>query len=197
MRKNTAWAILSLLMLATPTLAQRESKAESWYTYWGLGAAFPMYPTELQNVLDLIKDQSGVKNTAIDFDMLGFYWPVMNHQTAVGFIINGGGDRYEYHGEWFQINQYLYGLSAMHFPGHTIGQGLFVRVDAGIAVMNIQDSDGSNESSDRGTGFLLGGGYGLPIANGGTRLLFNGNYAWKKVEGETYSKISLNLGFLF
>ena len=176
--------------------AQDKSKPESWYTYWALGYAKPTYPGELQDFLDAVNDLPGVKNTALDIDFLGFYWPVNNHRTAVGFIINSGADRYEFEGEWFQINQYLYGFSAMHFFEHNIGQGFFARGDLGIAKMNVTDSDNNNESSDSGWGFLIGGGYGFPITEG-TRLMLNGNYSYKKVEKENYGKISVNLGFMF
>ena len=193
--------ILLLLLFVLGTFnnninAQDKSKPESWYTYWALGYAKPTYPSELQDLLDAINDLPGVENTAIDIDMLGFYWPVNNHRTAVGFIINGGADRYEFEGEWFQINQYLYGFSAMHFFEHNIGQGFFARGDLGIAKMNLTSSEGDNESSDSGWGFLIGGGYGFPITEG-TRLMLNGNYSYKKVESEVYGKVSVNLGFMF
>lgn len=179
-----------------PTAAQDKSKPESWYTYWALGYAKPTYPGPMQDLVDALKDIPGVTNISMDIDLLGFYWPVNNHHTAVGFIINAGGDRYEKSGDWIQINQYLYGFSAMHFFEHNIGQGFFARGDLGIAKMNFQDSENTNESSDSGWGFLIGGGYGFPITEG-TRLMLNGNYSYKKVEKENYGKVSVNLGFMF
>ena len=105
-------------------------------------------------------------------DMLGFYWPRGN-KTLVGGIINGGADFYEV-ANVAEINIYnsLYAFSTMHFLTHEIGQGPFVRADVGLALLRAEITSDESEieeveaESDWGVGFLLGGGYGIPVTSG-------------------------------
>jgi len=127
-------------------------------------------------------------------DLLGFYWH-LNPKTIGGVIINGVGDRFEVNGSWMQINQYIYGLSAIHYPGASFGSGFFIRTDVGLAKLVIQNSDGSSTSSESGWGLLGGGGWSFDL--GGTRLLLNVNYSFRKVESETYKTLGFSIGGLF
>ncbi len=189
--------ILCLLFVASglsQEVNDSEPTTESWYTYWGLGYAAISYPSELQEVIDFLKDQPNVTNTPLYVDMIGFYWH-LTHETIAGIIVSGAGDRYEVKGEDMQINQYLYSASAMHFFGESFGSGPFVRADLGIAANVLTSSFSSSAGSERGIGFLAGGGWSFDF--GGTRLLLNVNYAFRRVEEENYSILGLSVGGLF
>ena len=194
---------VAVIALSGPAHA-RDNQLESWYTYWGLGYVNNSYPGELQDVLDEIDDLPGgdVDHLALALDIFGFYWP-RGDRTLVGGIVNGSVDTYEVSlfGEDLEIDiyNYLYGMSAMHFLSHEIGQGPFVRVDLGLARHVVEAEalgEEDEEATDWGTGILLGGGYGFPVTSG-TRLLVNANFALRRVEGEQTSSLVLSLNGLF
>ncbi len=196
MRKTIISTIISLFILSSPSFSQdfQDVTTESWYTYWGVGYSSISYPSELQQMLDFLNEQSGVSNISLQLDLLGIYFHVAP-KTIAGVIINGVGDRYEVEGENFQINQYLYSASAMHYLGDSFGSGPFLRVDVGLAKLAITSSFGSDETSESGFGLLVGGGWSFDL--GGTRLLLNLNYAHRSVEDESYNTVGLSIGGLF
>ena len=200
--KKIVYLLVILSLLFSNALAQledqswkeEESNTESWYTYWGLGIANVSYPSDLQTVIDYLKKQDGVDNMSLSLDLLGFYWHVAP-QTIAGVIINSAGDRYTYNSESFQINQYIYGASIIHYPGAQFGSGFFLRADAGLAKIVVQDSDCNSTGSNSGFGFLAGGGWSVDF--GGTRMLLNVNYAIRNVESEKYGVLAFSIGGLF
>ena len=62
--------------------------------------------------------------------------------------------------------------------------------------MVVTGSEGFEESSEKGAGVLLGGGYGFAVTEG-TRILLNVNYAMRRVEEENYGMLGISLGGLF
>ena len=201
------FTLATVIALSYPAAA-RDNDLESWYTYWGLGYANNTYPDELQNELDELSDLSGVSHIALALDMFGFYWPLSN-RTLVGGIVNGNADVYEATEDLvtaeISLYNYLYAVSTMHFLTHEIGQGPFVRADVGLARQSaeidfgIAEEEGEIEletTSDWGTGFLLGGGYGIPVTSG-TRLLVNANFSLRRIEGEQIRSVGITLNGLF
>ena len=201
------FTLAAVTTLSYPSAA-RDNDLESWYTYWGLGYANNTYPEELQNDLDEFNDFPGVDHIALALDTFGFYWPRGN-RTLVGGIVNGNADVYEATENLvtveIDIYNYLYAISAMHFLTHEIGQGPFVRADVGLARQSAEvDLSEANEvaeieieaTSDWGTGFLLGGGYGIPVTSG-TRLLVNANFSLRRIEGEQIKSVGITLNGLF
>ena len=84
----------------------------------------------------------------------------------------------------------------MNFITHRIGQGFFIRTDAGAARLGVDVSGIGDSSSKWGYGGLLGIGYGFPIT-AGTRILLNANYSHRQVEGESYGSVQISIGGLF
>lgn len=171
---------------------------ESWYTYWGLGAAVIRYPSEIQGLLDQLKSIS-TSHTSIAMDLFGFYWPLASKQTMMGFVINGVSDHYEVPSGEANLDQYLYSFSTMKFFGPNIGSEWFLRGDVGIAkyLVEAKGSGVSLRGSSRsGIGFLVGGGYAWAIGTE-TRMLLNLNFAQRNAESLKFSTSSLTLGFLF
>lgn len=173
-----------------------EREIESWYTMWGLGTASMSYPDEIDEVLDFIDGLPGVDRTTITLDLLGIYFPTAGGSTLVGGIINGFGDRFEFGGEWFQLNGVTYSLSAVHFPQRTIGRGPFIRGDFGISRLDVDSSDYGSDSSDWGSGILFGGGLAYPITEG-TSLALTVSYAVRRIDGDTAGTFSAALTGLF
>ncbi len=200
MRRFLLFAGLAFFFVL-PVVAQGDNiingnKLESWYTYWGLGYGTSQYPDGLQEFLDALEEVDGVTRTEIAVDMFGFYFPVNEHHTAVGFVIDGVADAFDYEGETVQINQYIYAASAMHFFNETIGKGFFVRGDLGFAYLNVESSFAESATSDSGIGLLVGGGYGFNLG-AGTRCMLNLNYSYRGVEGDTYTALGVTAGFMF
>ncbi len=170
------------------------NRRESWYTNWGLGIPFIGYPSELGDVLDVLRD-AGVDNIRISLDLLGFYLPI-GQQALAGVSVNAWGDRYDDGVTSLQINAYTFSLSSMYFLMNGIGDGLFVRAEVGPARLALDSSLDISSTSDWGFGYLVGAGYGLPITSG-TRLLLHLTYSGRNVEGESYGAFGLSLSGLF
>jgi len=175
----------------------QSNRLESWYTNWGLGYAGIGYPSNTESALNSLAAQDGVSHAAVSLDFLSFYLRRGEH-TLLGGGINAFGDAYSVDGESFSVGGSTIGLSAMHFLTDRIGKGFFLRADAGPAQIRVKSSSGlgSVDHSESGFGFLVGGGYGVPVSPG-TRLLLNANYASRSIEGETYSTFNLSVSGLF
>lgn len=175
--------------------AQKErNRLEKWYTNWGLGIPFIQYPDEFQTVLDQL-ESAGLDNAALMFDFLGFYWP-LGEQTMIGTSLNAWGDQYSGGGESFQITAVTLGASVMHFLQNRIGDGVFLRADVGASRLGISSSLESDITSEVGLGFLIGGGYGIPVSRE-TRILIHLNYSVRLVESENYGNLALSVSGLF
>jgi len=186
--------IVLVLLVAGLAGNAHANKTERWYTYWGLGYADITYPGDLDDAMDALADLPGVDHVSIALDGLGFYVP-QGDQRMVGLIANCFGDRYDVGDDWIQADGYLLSLSAMHFT-RRIGQGPFLRADGGLAWYVLDTSWGLDDTSDRGYGFLVGGGFAFPVADG-TRILLNANYAVRHVEGENTKTLGISVGGLF
>ena len=135
--------------------------------------------------------------------MFGFYWP-RGDRTLVGGIVNSSADVYEITEDLvtveMDIYNYLYAISTMHFLTHEIGRGPFVRADVGLARLSaevdLEAIEIIDETSDWGAGFLLGGGYGIPVTSG-TRLLVNANFSLRRIAGEQTKSVGITLNGLF
>ena len=204
MMPRMLFTLAVVIALSHPSAA-RDNDLESWYTYWGLGYANNTYPDD---AFDELNDLPGVDHIALALDMFGFYWP-RGDRTLVGGIVNSSADVYEITEDLvtveMDIYNYLYAISTMHFLTHEIGQGPFVRADVGLALQSVEiDLSEANEeaeieieaTSDWGAGFLLGGGYGIPVTSG-TRLLVNANFSLRRIAGEQTKSVGITLNGLF
>ncbi len=181
-----------VLSVSSPALAE----VEPWYAYWGIGITDNSYPKDIEESFNAIESLPGINRTDGAIDMLGFYWPLQNDQTILGFVISGSYDRLDDGKTFLQLNQYLYSLSTMHFFGEAPGHGFLLRGDIGVSKTLVQTSFSGDTRSDSGSGFLVGTGYGLPISEG-SRLILGINYSNKKIEGDTYSSTTFSIAGLW
>lgn len=169
---------------------------ESWYSYWAIGLASHNYSDDMENMIDTAESIPGVERSQGAIDMFGFYWPINNHSIG-GFVISGSFDRLQDNfDDYFQINQYLYGASGMHFFGEEIGDGFFLRGDIGFSKSSFQSNFLADDESDYGSGYLLGVGYGIPIS-WNTRFLITVTYSNKTIEGDNYTSSAITVGGLW
>ena len=198
--------LVAMLAPLHPAAAD-DSDLERWYVYLGTGYANNTYPDETQDVIDELNDSPDMDLSHLPLALeLGFYWPWGN-KTLIGGGVSASFDRYRAQAADdlvdVEINIYndLYALSAMRFLTHEIGQGFFGRADVGLARESAKIGIGISQSqveatSDWGMGFLIGGGYGIPVISG-TRMLVNANFSLRHVEGEQVKSIGLTLNGLF
>ena len=191
MRKLIRGLALTTMLFASSVSAE----VEDWYAYWGIGLSDTSYPSGLDSALDAMAALPGTYRLEVTVDAFGFYWPLPDEKTILGFVVSGSGDRIFDSADFLQVNTYLYSLSTMHFLGSQPGDGLFFRGDVGISKAVITSSVIPDQISDSGSGFLIGIGYG--ISTSGSSLLFNLNYANKTIESETYSTIGISAGILW
>ena len=192
MKKLLLATITILLGLgASPTMAN----PETWYTYWALGVSDNTLPADFETVFDIYESRGGTR-TGIALDMFGFYWPMQDQRSTVGFVIATAADGIEARGDSFQLSQYTYGISSMHFFGNEVGDGLFIRGDVGPARAAVQSDVAGDATSSWGLGVLGGVGYGWSIS-GETRILFSVDYSVRRIEGESYKSGRLSVGGLW
>lgn len=176
------------------------SKNEDWYIYFGLGFGSVRYNNkDLQDALDTLKDDSSISHVTVVLDLIGFYYPVFNHSSMIGFVMSGVGESFERNSEKVSIYQYQYSFSAMRFFGTNIGDGFFLRGDIGPTRFRVEAENSQvsvSDESDWGLGFTLGGGYAVPVSRD-TRLLLNSNISLRDAEGDKVMTLAFTAGFLF
>ena len=83
----------------------------------------------------------------------------------------------------------------MRFFGSEIGDGFFIRGDAGLAQIIVKD-DFSTTTSDRGFGYLVGVGYAIPVSDE-SRILVSVNFSDKRIEGDSWKSTTFMVGGLW
>lgn len=167
---------------------------EDWYTYWAIGMADNDYPGALNADLNTLGSMPGVDRTETGFDFFGFYWP-QSENRLLGFVVSGSSDNFKSSFSEARVSQNLFGVSGMKFFGQEIGDGFFIRGDAGIASITVEDSF-SKITSDPGFGFLLGAGYAIPVSSE-SRVLLAVNFSDKQVEGDSWKSMTFTVGGLW
>ena len=110
--------------------------------------------------------------------------------------MNGSADRFDYDGEWFQVNGTTFSFSTIHFPQGRIGSGPLIRGDIGVARLNFDSSSTGAENSDWGIGGLAGIGFAYALTEG-TSMTLTGAYSFRRIEGETASSWTAVVSGLF
>lgn len=179
-------------------------RTEGWYISFNLGYAISGYPDWLQSIVDDLKSRPDASQLRLGVDF-GLYLPLRDKRTIVGCAFSGYFDRYNYaqnyewetyessYNESVDINQFSFSVSAMHFLGEVVGDGFFVRGDAGFS--SCVSKKLFIESKD-GIGLIVGGGYGIPLSDE-TRVLIQAGYSYRHMGGGNYSTFNVSVGGLF
>jgi len=168
---------------------------EDWYAYWSVGMADHKYPADLNSTLDSLASLPSVDRTETGFDFFGFYWPQEDNRL-LGFVVSGSGDSFETPIGEIRVNHYLYGVSGMKFFGREIGDGFFIRGDAGMARIVVEDDLAGTTASDAGFGYLLGAGFAIPVSSE-SRIMLSVNFSDKQVEGDSWKATTFTIGGLW
>ena len=151
--KKITIIIALLLALAVPAFAQ-EPVHRGVLFQLGAGPSFPSYPSELEYDLDYLESIPGVDRVQVAIDLaLGF--AVMDTSYLM-LRMDGFGDRFDYLGEYFQLNLYLYSIGLRHYPQ---GSGLYLEGGLGASMGMTMSSDLPTEESESGSGFGVALGY--------------------------------------
>ncbi len=175
---------------------------ESWYTMWGLGGNKINYnDSSTQKDADYLTDVAS--RSSYNFDFFGFYWPMSDHKTMMGFIVNAATDAWSTStlktSQRLTVTHIIYGFSTHHFFGANIGDGWFIRGDIGPSISSTSYTNSISDetySTRTGIGLLGGGGYGWAIGQE-TRMLLGGNLAHRSVKKFSTTVLNVNLNFLF
>jgi len=184
-----------LLLLLCISSSVTYANEEDWYAYWAIGMVNHDYPGGLNSFLNDTESLPGVDRTEIGLDVFGFYKPQSKNNLS-GFVFSGSADQFESRHSELQINQYLLGISGMEFFGRGIGDGFFIRGDAGLAWITVSDNSSTTETSDIGFGYLLGVGYAIPVSDE-SRILISVNFSDKRVEDNSWKSATVMLGGLW
>jgi hypothetical protein len=186
MKKN--FIIIALILaLAVPAFAQEPVQRGVLFQL-GAGPSFPSYPAEVEYLLDYMESEPGMVRVKVAVDIaLGF--PVMDTSYLM-LRMDGFGDRFEYLGEYMQLNSYLYSIGLRHYPS---GTGLYAEAGLGASAMVVMGTDMITETSEFGSGFGLALGYDFNKSPRGFGLTLEGKYNWLTVEGDQVSGLMLLL----
>ena len=202
MKAKNLLFVLALLLLGFTIQAQaqqmdmnqlKEQYSKKWFFSFSTGAASMAYNDDIDEILKLLKDNSEVETTAIDLD-LGIYKSI-SKKMSLGIAVNMAGDRYSLNDDWFQINQYLYAVSAITHLNKQFDV-FYLRTDLGLANFVITDSDSNSEATDSGYGILVGVGYSFNLFTN-FRMAPYANFKYSKVEDSDDSKIAFGVKFIF
>lgn len=206
MKLNNTWPISLIISLCFifpyPAFAQEKSttQVKPHYLSGRLGYSNITYPGELEEVLDLSETHIG----GIGFDVAAYVPFPGSSNTIIGMNANGTLDSYTYPGFLWEsasvtITHALFSLSSVHYF-REIGSGPFVRADIGLSRLEIDVSymfmEPLEATSNFGIGFLLGGGIAFSTSYN-VKMLLNVDYSSRRVEGEDYKILSLNMGILY
>jgi hypothetical protein len=189
----------------TPTVTTASDSAnldENWYWGMNLGVAAVRYKGNLETLTNAYKTSSNPSHAGGYFDIY-FLWPLSNKKTAIGPSISTIHDRYESSiTSDLTVTTTILGASIQHFFTSNIGEGLFGRVDLGVARAKLDNrlfSTSSPNTSDEEDGFgaRFGIGYSLPLSNT-TRMPFTVQWQHTSTEGDNKSNaLSLTVGVMF
>jgi hypothetical protein len=179
--------IALILALAVPAFAQEPVQRGVLFQL-GAGPSFPVYPSELEYYLDYLESEPGVDRVQIAVDLaLGF--PIMDTSYFM-LRMDGFGDRFDYLGEYFQLNTYLYSIGVRHYPS---GTGIYAEAGLGSSLMVVMGTGMITETSEFGSGFGLALGYDFNRNPRGLGLTLEGKYNWLIVEGDDISGLMILL----
>lgn len=205
--------IFVLFLVFTPLRAEMES----WYTYWSLGTASINYSQPVASYMNTLESQPQTfTRTQSAGDFFGFYWPLDN-QTILGFVMSTANDtitrvdskepknfsemflNFPYFSgisRYVSLQQTLLGASTMRFYGKEVGDGFYIRGDAGIARLEVKSETSVPVSNKQGFGLLAGIGYGFMVSEK-SRLLLGLTYRYNKIGSYEYKSATFTIGGLW
>ncbi len=190
-------ALLAALLLAGASRAEEGPSFmdQTWLAYWGAGLAAGAYPEAAQKALG----EGRLAGAGVD--SWGFYWPLKDRRTALGFVAHGSGE--------FRLNglvptslvQAIYAFSALRSLEGELGDGWFLRGELGPA-LSITGSGpyGPANTYVESRDYGFGAGLGLGCLFGskpGYRIPLTLMYSPKLFKDGAFHSLSLLVGCLW
>jgi len=143
------------------------SKNEPYYLYFSMGYGNISYTGSLPTT----------NNPALDFDLLGIYWPKFNRNFMVGMVLGLTMDELNIGESSTIVSQPTASLSMNYFLGQNIGSGVFARLDLGFGMVATlaDEPDAYILDYKLGGSMLIGTGYAFALSQE-NRLLINLSY---------------------
>lgn len=199
----TITLLISLVSLASNALAvtaeqplgyeshsdEKEKKIEAW-GLGGLGMARTAYSEVTRYPQD--------GGSGMSFD-LGLYWTATEGDRLIGAAFNTVGDEYLIQSSAVGIRQWSVSASFLDFMSDKIGEGIFLRGDAGLAAVTRYTGtwEFAHGTTTRPGLHLRGGaGYGFALGDS-TKLLASGDASYRYADGSNFFSFGLMAGVLF
>ncbi|MDH5394079.1 MAG: hypothetical protein OEY11_12895 [Gammaproteobacteria bacterium] len=192
--KKTILVSLLTLLLSTNLAAE----PEDWYFNASIGVADKQNPDSVEQAIVAEEDYYGVSRVTVAIDV-GFYWPVFNTSMLLGVVKNISSDSVRsVSGSGIISHTIDYnGLSAIYFFRETIGDGFFIRGDAGSAAAEYQFYEIFRVGDGSGSSRLIGVGYSKALYGNKTRLIFSLNSVRSVIEDREFNTNQLMMGFMW
>lgn len=172
--KRLLTALFVLPLLATVALAQPGipgaggRSVESHYFSIGAGIPLNSYPKDTRALIEDLESYQGVSRVPIDVNA-AVYWPIIDSRTVIGPAVQLTGDHLSRGDESIGFNVISLTASARRYLTGDIGDGLFGRIDAGIASAGVShriDNETYAENGNVGFGGAIGTGWALAVSSG-------------------------------
>jgi hypothetical protein len=153
---------------AVAPAVEESNHLEAWYWGFNLGSGLSYYGNS--QVRALIDSYSQTTLHIPFYADLRFLWPRTGHHTAWGASLSSYSDMHTIFLDHFSATSTVLSFSVDHFFDSVIGDGFFVRGEAGVAQTNITSYalfSTTPGSSDSVTGLALraGAGYSIRLSN--------------------------------
>jgi hypothetical protein len=165
--------LLALPLLVGSTLAQSALPSgggralEEHYFSVGLGVPMTSYPDDTRTLIENLESAEGVSRLPLEFNV-GVYWPISDAHTLFGPILEVTSDHLSRGDESISFNLMTLAASARRYFTGVAGDGLFGRVDAGIAFAGVNHRYGGDtysESGNIGFGGAAGAGWAFAVSS--------------------------------
>ncbi len=193
--RNSVLTILSICILPKESSPQAKDTIKSHYHIWSVNLMFPTVPEPLKTRVSSLSIVPGIRHIPVHLDGFGFYRPRGN-RWLYGASVQICIDRYSAYGNWLQIEYYQTSASVIYFLDKPLGQsGLYVRGDAGPALIRLASKDAGHEKINLGFGMLTSCGYSIRYRT--VHILLSVNYSFKLLGLKPYQFISTGMGMMF
>lgn len=187
--------ILGIFLLPHKSCLQAQDTLKSYYQLWSVNRLFPMMPEPLKTRISALSIVPGIRHFPVHLDGFGYYRP-RGDRWLYGGVLQLCIDRYSAYNQWFQIEYYQPSASVIYFLDKPINHsGLYVRGDAGPALMRLASKDAGHEKIILGFGILTSGGYSFRYHK--IHIMLSVNYSFKLLGFKPYHFISTGPGLMF
>lgn len=188
--KRLILSLLSLPMIAAVATAQPGVAApgpralESHYFSFAAGVPINSYPDDTKATIEHLQSYDGVTRVPIDGE-IGVLWPVVDNHTVLGPSFRATSDIFNRGDEAISFMTMNFGASARRYFTGVVGDGLYGRLDAGVAYASLTHRIGDQTFTGSGNvGFAGTAGAGWSFAvSPGTSIELGAAASYRRLPG--------------